>query len=459
MKYLYSLSLTFLLISLGCEETTIYETDPRLYNDAFHGSIIGKIKQTSIPAIVIVSQVNPVDTAEVNVSDGSFETDELPIGNYDVQIIAENYRIHKENNIKVTGAGTTYIGEIELSTIPDHISRHYPEKDSEIVYNNNYSRLSVSITFEKPMDRNSVEEAFSTYPQTEGTFYWERQTTQPQQIYFYSNGSAYSDPGTASAEITTFKNINSFTYTMTQKDSYVDTTYYISLSTEAKDTLGAPLRFPLNFHFRTVQSSSTQNAIITSPSRGDMNVDLISYNGIRIIFPRNMNKESVESAISITPCDDPVFIWPDNNILTIYTGGVFYAGTTYSITIDSTAEDLDGILLGVPFSFSFSTSKVEVERTSPRNGELFVDLCREIDLVFNTYIVLSTLKNNFTITPNISGTLQYQRYNSAKNSFEFIPNGTYQPNTKYTITIKEGVEDLFGSNLQEDYKFSFLTRP
>ena len=99
----------FLLIGLllsGCEEN-YYETDPRLFNDAFHGNIIGKVIQTGSGAMIYVSQVDPVDSVAIDPTDGSFEIADLALGNYDVSIKAPDYRIYSKPNVLVTGAGTT----------------------------------------------------------------------------------------------------------------------------------------------------------------------------------------------------------------------------------------------------------------------------------------------------------------------------------------------------------------
>ena len=124
-----------------CEENNYYDADPRWFNDAMHGSIIGKVLQYTSNAKVIISQVHPVDSAVINDTDGSFEIHDLPIGNYDVTIKADNYLIYKLCNVMVQGGGSAYIGEVDLSTVPDLVSSHYPEDKEEIVYNNRYSRL------------------------------------------------------------------------------------------------------------------------------------------------------------------------------------------------------------------------------------------------------------------------------------------------------------------------------
>lgn len=456
MRTIGILFLFVLFIFTACEEKTYYvDSDPRWFNDAMHGSIVGKVLQIDSKAKVIVSQVQGVDSTVINPNDGSFQLINLPIGNYDLSVKADNYRIYKLCNVMVQGAGNTYVGEIDLSTIPDLVSSHYPENKAEIVYNNRYSRLTVSIIFTQPMDRESVETAFSTTPATEGIFHWGQYSTEPSRVYYTDMEANWGyDVG---ATITTYSNITAFSYQVAQKDSYVDTTYLVSLSTEAKDTAGNHLRFPLEFSFSTIQSSSTQNGILSYPSHGDVEVDLLISQGIQVTFPRNMDPVSTENAVSFSPGSDIIFIWPAYNQLTIYTGGVLHADTEYNITIGSQAKDKDGIELGNPFHFSFETSSVRITGTSPRNGEVFVSQYDPIYLYFNTYMQKSTVQSAFSISPHISGSLDW--YNNSKTAMVFNPGQSFQKNTKYTVTIGTGAKDLYGSALKEPYSFSFIVRP
>ena len=229
------------------------------------------------------------------------------------------------------------------------------------------------------------------------------------------------------------------------------------MSTLASDTSGNHLRFPLEFSFSTIQSSSTQNAILTYPSHGDNAVDLVSGNGIQITFPRNMEPVSTENAISFSPSSEVIYIWPQYNQLTIYTGGVLHADTDYSFTIDSTALDMDGIRLGNQFTFSFHTASVNINSTSPRNGEVYVSANSPIYLYFNTYMLKSSVQSAFNISPNISGSLDW--YNNSKTTMRFSPSQNLQYNTKYTVTIGTQAKDIFGSALKEPYIFSFIVRP
>lgn len=463
MKYLGMLvALPAVLALMGCEENiNIYNTSNNGFsNDALHGNIVGKVVQESSEAKIIVSQEIPVDSTTIDPDDGSFRIENLPIGNYDLSITAENYRIYTRSNVMIQGGGTTYVGELDLSTVPNLVASHYPEDLEEIVYNNRFSRLTISMTFTRPMDRESVEAAFSTEPLTEGIFYWGTYTTAPSWIYFEEMfiGDAGFDPG---ATITTYSKITSFTYRIAQKDSYTDTTYHVTLERSASDTAGNHLRFPLEFSFSTIQSSSTINGIQTNPYHGDVDVDLISYSGIQITFPLNMNQAATENAITMTPDVDRIYLWPERNQLTIYTGGAFLADTTYTIEIDSTTEDLDGIPLGYPFSFSFSTASVGMKSTHPRNGQLFVELRPYITMWFNTYMVKSTVQNAFSISPQVSGSFSWGNgySTSDKTAITFTPSSNLATNTKYTVTVETDAEDLFGSKLKESYTFSFVTMP
>ncbi|MFO7657340.1 MAG: Ig-like domain-containing protein [Bacteroidales bacterium] len=454
MKNLKILLLSSLII-LACEKTNYYSTDPGLLNDALHGAIVGKVVQKSSNAVIIVSQVFPVDSAVVNFADGSFAVSGLPIGNYDITLKADNFRIFKLCNVMVQGAGNTYIGEIDLSTVPDLVSSYYPENRSEIVYNNNYSRLTVSVIFTQQMDRESVEKAFSTNPPTEGIFHWGQYSQAPSRIFYSDKAENWGYDETAT--ISTYSKITAFSYQISKKDCFTDTVYNVKLSTYAKDTAGNHLRFPLEFSFSTVQSSSTQNGIVTWPVNGDVDADLISTNGIRITFPRNMDNVSTENALSITPASDNIYIWPVKNQLTIYTGGVLKADTEYMITIGPDAKDLDGIKLGSPYSFSFKTAPVSIGSTRPQNGELFVSPSENIFFYFNTYMQKSSVQSALSITPAINGVVDW--YNNSKTTLRFTHASNFQYNTKYTVTIGTQAKDIFGTTLKAPYTFSFIIRP
>ncbi|MFQ6617311.1 MAG: carboxypeptidase-like regulatory domain-containing protein, partial [Fidelibacterota bacterium] len=139
---IFSVSIILSFMS-GCERKITKIITPENPNDALHGDIVGKVVQKDSNAKVYVSQIAPIDSAEIDPEDGSFEFTYLRIGNYDLTIRADNYRIYTLSNVMVQGGGVTYLGEIDLSTVPDLVAAHYPPDKSEVVYSNRFSRLSI----------------------------------------------------------------------------------------------------------------------------------------------------------------------------------------------------------------------------------------------------------------------------------------------------------------------------
>lgn len=467
-KLLFVIILVTALFQLSCKEEIIEyhyisTPDKTTQNDEFHGDLVGKVQQKESGAIVLLSQVNVVDSAVMSSVDGSFAFRGVRMGNYDLTVRAGSYRLYSRTNVIVPGGGVAYVGTVDLSTIPDLVARHYPIDQAEIVYDNRYARLSIGIMFTQPMDRESVEKAFSTDPPTTGTFHWGEYYFSP--IYDLYRGELLSNssynPVDQGAVITTFSKVTAFTYIVSRKDSRVDTTYTVRLSTGAKDTAGNPLRFPLIYSFSTVQAGFTQYGIQTDPVDGDVDVPLISYSGITVTFPRRMDPVSTEAALSVTPSDQRFVLWPSPNMMRIYLGGVYRADTIYTIFIDSTARDRDQIRLGEQVSFSFRTAAVALSSTYPNNGELFVGHQQWIHMNFNTFIVKSSVEANFSITPPVNGSFVWgSNYSSdSKNSISFVPSERLAPNTMYRVTIGQNCRDLFGSPMKEPYTFSFVTRP
>ncbi len=458
--YLVFLSILFLAYS-GCKET-IYETQPAVpkefTNDLLHADLIGKVLPADSKAVVVISQVNTIDSAEISPVDGSFAFRDLRAGNYNITISADNYRIFRRENFMLQGGTVIYLGDIILSTVPDHIESFYPADRSEIVYDWRYGRITISILFTEPMNRESVEKAFFVEPAVEGIFTWGVYTQAPVDGMF-ADSKGYN----SGATITTPSKVKSMTYVFAKKDSYPDKEYKISIGTSAKDTAGNFMRFPFNFSFKTVQSYSSQNGILTNPMHGDVDVSPLDYNnsGITITFPRRMDKSSVELYTYVSPTMNTIFLWPEENILRIYTGGPFLSDTTITVLINKSAKDKDGVTLGQDFSFSFRTAALAVTGTSPSNGQLFVTPTAPMQINFNNYVRLSSANASISISPQTGGTFSFGGYYPYEqmNQVVFTPSSSLKPNTKYTVSVNTTITDMYGNKMKEPYSFSFVTRP
>jgi hypothetical protein len=460
-QFLIYLTCTIFLI--GCKDKIVeyhYDSDKIFHNDLLHGDLLGRVLQKESEAVIILSQLTPIDSAIINSMDGSFAFRDLRAGNYDLTIRSDNYRFYRRNNVIITGGAVIYLGDIDLSKIPELVADCYPEDKDEIVYDWRYGRISISITFTQPMDRESVENAFSTSPASEGVFVWGQYTWAPYStLYAAGSSSARAETG---ATITTFSKVSSFTYVLAKKDCYSDTTYTVTLTTSAKDTAGNYLRFPLIFSFRTVQSYTTIYGIQSTPMHGDADVDPLSYSGIRITFPRRMDPSSTEAAITVTPEMNKLFLWPEENQLLIYPGGPFMTDTTISVRIAANALDKDGVELGKEYNLRFRTAPFMVKYVTPQNAQLFVSPTQQISITFNTYVKLATAESAIQIYPAVTGTFSYAGsypYYESPQTIIFTPSTALSANTKYTVTISTNMRDMYDSPLKQPYTFSFVTRP
>jgi hypothetical protein len=426
------------------------------------GNIVGRVSPAGSRAVVVAAQAAPVDSTPIDPGDGSFVLAGLPPGTYDVSVRADDYRIESLERVAVYAGSVSYVGRIELSSTPDMIRSFAPDRNSEVVLGSSQgTRLSIGINFEVPMDRASVQAAFTTDPPTEGVFYWSQ--SLPKNYYDYTGSYPYdSAPAgyrevVSAGELTTYRNIRSLRFVPRGRDTFVDATYRVMLSTAARDSAGNRMRFPLAFSFATIQGSTTLTRIQTQPEDGARGVDPLNQSVIRVTFPKKMDHASVEAALTMEPSSTPIFLWPAENQLILYVGGPLRTGAHYVVRIGVGAMDLDGVPLPEPFEFSFETQPVSIRYVSPPNGTVFVDFSPQlrITLSFNTYIVRSTFAPAFSISPPVAGELLWE----SNNNVTFRPGERLGSNTKYTVTVANTFQDLHGSTMPSPYSFAFVTRP
>jgi hypothetical protein len=472
----------------------------------------GKILQITSGAKVFIDQGRPVDSTIIDPADGYFALSSLTPGVYKLRIIAGGYDTFSAM-IQV-GPGLSYdLGGIGLAertknfndTIPS-VYDMYPADGSELIYvpPDKYSQgsagLYISVSFDRPMNRESVEKALTITPQMQGGYFvWYQNTkkfTAPvssptyqwdgagfydtlNTVSYGANKMAFLDVSSSgasvpSAEITTYSVAKSFTFYFPRSQCLTDTTYTIRISRGAVDTTGTPLDTALTFSFKTVQSAIAYKDIEMLPHDGDDWVPLIS-SGIALTFPRRMDETSTQAGISVNLKARPMFLWQDYNHLTVYTGGIFAPDTTYVITISANVKDLDGKPLGTDDTLSFRTEPIKITQTTPARGQIGVALTNNIVMAFNTYMDRTSFASRCVLASDdgdtVPGAVNYQyyvSYNSAMARYDttfqlsqmnFIPSRSLARNKLYTLTVGAGVKDLNGYPMKEDYNLQFITVP
>ncbi len=507
-KLLFSVCL-YLLVFSGCTQE-----DQNPLGTESTAKLAGKIAQSESGAVIYLEQGRIVDSAAIASEDGYFVFDDLQPGTYKLRIEAPGYdnfsvfiKVEPGNSYEFGTVALADISADNSDTIPS-VYDYKPLNGSEVIYlppdkyNEGSSRLSVSVSFDRPMNRLSVEEAITIEPPVQGGYYvWSQNMTkynyaQPVQATQWESaedlitvdnrdirkssfldvtlgnfGSSYAPP---SAVISSYSVAKSFTYYFPKSGCFTDTTYKITIATTAVDTAGTPLDTALEFYFKTVQSSISYDGVQMNPPNGDDWVDLLALQGISLTFPHRMDEASTEANIGITPAQSLVFLWQDFNKLNIYTGGILIPDTTYVVTIGAQAEDVEGTALGQDNVLSFKTRPIRVQQSIPAKGQMGVDRSTDIILSFNTYMDQTSFQGLLHVVSadgdTVAGVTGYDHscrgytYSSCTPRYYldriwFNPSQNLNSNKLYTIYLKAGVKDLNGYGIKYDYDIQFLTMP
>ncbi len=129
------------------------------------------------------------------------------------------------------------------------------------------------------------------------------------------------------------------------------TVYTVKVSQAARDIYGTKLAEPDSFSFTTepLRISSTH------PVNGATWVDTTA--SISILFNTSVDQEKAESAFSIDPPAEGHFEWNSLYEFYFHPEGYLRANTTYTVQVDTSAQDIGGMKLPYPYRFSFTTRK------------------------------------------------------------------------------------------------------
>jgi len=194
------------------------------------------------------------------------------------------------------------------------------------------------------------------------------------------------------------------------------------------------------------------NPFITSfsPKGSTVGTDTKS---IRIKFAEPMIQKEINRNIIIRPEVSGKWEWQDSRTLVFLLKNNLSYDTLYTIDILKGIHSEKGILLDKNISLSFRTiGEVKVDNFWPRNGANEVSDISEIFVSFNQSVDKKNTESKFVIKPKIKGTFSW-----ASNTLIFKPDAKLQKNTKYAVTILNGVKGTKGLPSSKKYSAVFMT--
>lgn len=266
-------------------------------------------------------------------------------------------------------------------------------------------QVALTIYFNQPMDRGSVESAWSTDPAMTGTFVWADDAT----LTFMP-----SQPVEAGAGLT------------------------FSLSTEAHASNGIAFQEPVTLRYAAVE---TLRAIqfLPEPGTRDIRTDaaiVVAFN--QPVVPLGAAPESLAPAFSLQPSVQGRGEWLNTSTYIFYPEPGMVGGETYMAVLNETLVSVAGAPLehgpGIMAAWSFTTDTPRVLGLEP-SSEQPLPLDSSLTLTFNQPMDAESVAQHFSfkkLNEEISGSLSW---NDDFTALTFEPAALLERNTDYALLL------------------------
>ncbi|MBN1955750.1 MAG: Ig-like domain-containing protein [Anaerolineae bacterium] len=311
-------------------------------------------------------------------------------------------------------------------TVSPLVIQRTPERGEELALDG-----AIELIFDRPMDRASVEAAFSISSGVAGSFEWK----DDQTVRFKP-----------AAELER------------------DATYEVYLGAEAHDLEGQPLDGAFYFQFRTVGYLEVSQ-VIPAPDTAETE----ATSTITVMFNRPVVPLLAVSDPAYDGLPDPVTFdppiagsgeWLNTSIYVFTPAGPLAGGTTYNACVAAGLADTTGGLLAEDYRWSFSTQPPQVVWVQPYDDAELVPVNTRIQATFNMPVDPASAQSRFSVRP--AGTRQPVDgdFRVLDNTILFIPTTWLDFDREYVVTIDAGVASASGgAGMKDDYTWRFTTVP
>lgn len=310
---------------------------------------------------------------------------------------------------------------------------------------------AIVISFEQPMDRQSVEDALSLRPASTWRATWSEDgttlrllparlwRTDARYVVTIAAGSARTSGGVA-----------------------IDAARAFSFTTET-----APLITDFRLHYvaetsaervRADAEAERSDATLEMAAPIDTTADVSARTSITIGFSGPMNRADVERSFTIRPRIAGDLSWEGNSLVFVPSERL-EPGARYAVSVVG-AHDERGNRLGGDVSFSFTTREgAQVVKVSPANGAKNVDL-GEAHLWFSQPMDLETTRAALRIQ-SADGSVVTGRsaWNAAGTQLRFTFENPLPAGQTFKILLGEGARDQDGNAVVGSWTFASKAAP
>lgn len=250
-----------------------------------------------------------------------------------------------------------------------------------------------------------------------------------------------------------------------------DSVYTVTVTTGVADLAGNTLAAPLSWSFTTgTQSLDTTPPAIAFTSPADTAVNVPPDGTIHAVFTKdNINPATVTMmTYQVTGpggVQVPGMVMTSCNKLAMFAPAAPLAPeTTYTVTLTTGIQNLAGIPMGAPYTWSFTTAPAgatiapAVAYTNPMDGATGFPVDRRVGGIFNKQMSMASINTGtFFVTDASANPVAGNVMLYSGTMAMFTPASTFAPNSVYTATFTTGVTDASGTPLPAPYIWSFTT--
>lgn len=212
----------------------------------------------------------------------------------------------------------------------------------------------ITIAFDKPMNRASVEAAFQITPQVNGAFKWNADDTQVQ---FVPTGQGFSR-----GEL-----------------------YSVNVLTTAQSTSGQLLGQPVAFAFKAVGFLDVSQVL---PADGSTDIDpaadiTVMFNRPVVPLVSTQDQANLPQPLVLDPPVKGKGEWVNTSIYAFHPSERMQAGVKYTAKIPAGLQDPTGAVLQKDFVWSFTTTNPFVVSMQPNDGESDIWIDRAVRVTFS----------------------------------------------------------------------------
>ncbi|HID65352.1 MAG TPA: hypothetical protein EYP49_21755, partial [Anaerolineae bacterium] len=285
----------------------------------------------------------------------------------------------------------------------------------------------IVIAFDQPMDRASVEAAFSIEPEVEGRFSWEKNDLLFTPAEPLERGASYR----------------------------------VTVSESARSAAGLPLKEPVTFAFRTVgylEVADVQPAPDTKEVESDAVVTVL-FNRPVVPLTSIAQQAELPHPLTFTPPVTGEGQWLNTSIYTFKPDEGFAPATTYKARVAAGLTDTTGGVLAEDYTWTFTTVMPRVLKTYPRNEAIYVGPSQAITVTFNQPMDHTSAQDRFSLMvedtgEEVTGDFRWED----DETMVFVPAEDLELDTVYRAEVSKGARAARAEGrTARDYSWYFTT--